>query len=100
MIESSLAIFPILLIFIDILGIWQYWQIYILIVPIVNLGWALNYSILKYGITVFDGGVGQTVFLFSGVVTLAIWAVSVRGKFDRLLTNKQDNTHDGLWSRK
>jgi len=83
MIESSLAIFPILIVMIDFIGIWKYWQFYVFLVPIINLGWSLNYAILRYGITIFDGGLGLNVFLFSGVLTIVIWVVSIRGRHNR-----------------
>jgi hypothetical protein len=33
-----------------------------------------------YGLKIFDGGGGMSVFLFSGVVSLVIWVIAIRGK--------------------
>lgn len=78
-----MAIFTIVLICIDFIGIFRYWQIFMIMVPIVNFGWGLNYSVLRYGLKIFDGCGGLTVFAFSGVATIIIWTVSVRGKHYR-----------------
>lgn len=78
-----MAIFPILLIFLDYVGIFKHWQLYIILAPLINLGWSLNYAILRYGLKIFDGGLGVSVFLFSGACTIAIWVVSVRGRHER-----------------
>jgi hypothetical protein len=39
--------------------------------------------VFMYGLKIFDGGGGMSVFLFSGIVTAVIWAVAVRGKYQR-----------------
>jgi hypothetical protein len=64
----------------DYIGIFRYWQIYMLLVPVINILWSLNYAILRYGLKMFDGGCGMTVFLFAGVVSILIWIISVRQK--------------------
>lgn len=51
-----------------------------LLVPVINILWSLNYAILRYGLKMFDGGCGMTVFLFAGVVSILIWIISVRQK--------------------
>jgi hypothetical protein len=33
-----------------------------------------------YALKIFDGGGGMSVFLFSGVVSLVIWVIAIRGK--------------------
>lgn len=78
-----MAIFTIILICIDYIGIFRYWQIYMIIVPVVNFGWSFNYYVLRYGLQIFDGCGGLTIFAFSGVVTIAMWVVSVRGNHHR-----------------
>jgi hypothetical protein len=54
-----------------------------LIVPIVNFIWTFNHAILRYGLKIFDGGCGMDGFLFSGVVTLTLWAFAVRARHKR-----------------
>lgn len=70
-------------------------------VPIVNFGWSFNYSILRYGLKVFDGCGGLTVFAFSGVATIVIWVVSVRGKHHRFggYLNKEKYTNTDIYKR-
>lgn len=69
-----------LLITLDYIGIFRYWQIYMLLVPICNFMWSFNLSVLRYGLKMFDAGGGISVFLFAGVVSIVIWIVSVRQK--------------------
>lgn len=78
-----MAIFAVLLVCLDYIGIFRYWQIYLFLAPIINFGWSFIYSVLRYALFVFDGQGGLTVFLFSGVVTMMIWIVSVRGRHER-----------------
>lgn len=78
-IESVMAVFAMLMVAIDYIGIWRHWQIFVFTVPIVNFLWALNYNILRYGIKIFDGGAGLNCFLFSAATSLSIWVVCVRG---------------------
>ena len=37
---------------------------------------------MVYGLDTFDGGGGMTVFLYSGVCSLMIWILCIRGKID------------------
>jgi hypothetical protein len=78
-----MAIFAVLLVSLDFIGIFRYWQIYVILIPIINFGWSFNYCVLRYGLNIFDGCGGLTVFLFSGVVSIAIWVVSVRASDNR-----------------
>lgn len=75
--QSSLCI---LLICFDFIGLFNYWQVYFLIGPIAAFGYAFCSSTIVYGLNTFDGGAGMQVFLYSGVVSLLIWVVCIRGK--------------------
>ncbi len=44
------------------------------------IGYSLCSAILVYGLNVYDGGGGLQIFLFSGVCSLMIWIISLRGK--------------------
>ena len=68
------------MIFLDFLGIFGYWQIFLLIAPLLTIGYTLNSAILIYGLKIFDGGAGLQAFFFSGVASLLIWVISIRGK--------------------
>lgn len=67
---------------IDNIGIFRYWQIYMLLVPIINFGWSFNYAVLRYGLKIFDGGMANG-FLYAGVASIVIWIFSVRSKHDK-----------------
>lgn len=69
----------VLLVAIDYIGIFRYWQIYMLLVPILNFAWALNYAVLRYALKIFDGGMANG-FLYAGVAAIVIWIVSVRAR--------------------
>ena len=51
---------------------------YVIMVPVVNFWSALCYHVLRYGLKIFDGGIGLNGFLFASVTSIAIWAVTVR----------------------
>jgi len=82
MVRSIFASLSVLLTVLDFVGLFNYWQIYLLIAPIMTIGYSLNSAILTYGLKVFDGGGGLCIFLYSGVCSLMIWALSIRGKID------------------
>ena len=63
---------------IDFMGLFQYWQIYLIIGGSMACGMALNGSIIYKGLEGFDGGGGVTVFLFGAVVSIVVWWVLVR----------------------
>ena len=80
LVRSSFCQLAVLLIFMDFIGIFAYWQIYLMIAPLIGVGYSLNSAILIQGLKIFDGGGGIQIFLFSGVLSLFIWLLSVRGK--------------------
>ena len=86
-----MSVFVVLLIAIDYIGIFRYWQIYMLIVPIISFLWTFNHAVFRYGLKIFDGGCGLDVFLFSGVVTLVLWVIAVRTKHDRYVGYNKNN---------
>ena len=82
MIRCIFASFAVLLTVLDFVGLFDYWQVYLLLAPIMTIGFALNSSIVIYGLNTFDGGGGYLIFLYSGIVSLMIWLVCIRGKID------------------
>ena len=80
LVRSTFCQFAVLLIFLDFIGIFGYWQIYLIIAPIIGIGYSLNSAILIQGLSIFDGGGGIQIFLFSGILSLFIWLISIRGK--------------------
>lgn len=74
-----MPIFTILLILIDYIGIFRYWQIYVILPIIIDFGWAFNYCIIKYGLIIMDGCAGLSIYLFAGVCSIGLWIVAVRG---------------------
>jgi hypothetical protein len=82
LIRSVFASLSILLTVLDFVGLFDYWQVYLLIAPIMTIGYSLNSAIITYGLKTFDGGGGCTIFLYSGVCSLMIWALCIRGKID------------------
>jgi len=83
LVRSLFAALASLLTALDFVGLFGYWQIYLIIAPIMTIGFALTSSIIVYGLKGFDGGGGCTVFLYSGVCSLIIWAMCIRGKIDK-----------------
>jgi hypothetical protein len=49
-----------------------------------TIGYGLASAIIVYGLDVYDGGGGMTVFLYSGICSLIIWFMAVRGKISIL----------------
>lgn len=48
-----------------------------------TIGYSFNSAVIVYGLDCFDGGGGLMVFMYSGVVSLMIWLLSIRGKIDQ-----------------
>lgn len=81
-IRSLMSSLAVLLTALDFVGLFAYWQVYLLLAPIMAIGYALNSAIIIYGLKAFDGGGGITIFLYSGLCSLIIWAMCIRGKVD------------------
>ena len=64
----------------DFMGLFPYWQVYFIIALTMSFGFSLTQDIIVYGLKTYDGGGGLTVFLYSGVCSLMIWAICLRGK--------------------
>jgi hypothetical protein len=56
-----------------------------------SIGYGLCSSIIVYGLDTFDGGNAISVFLFSGMCSLMIWLISVRGKISILEHKKSES---------
>lgn len=82
LIRCIFASLSVLITMLDFIGLFNYWQIYLLIAPIMTIGYSLISSIIIYGLKTFDGGGGLCVFLYSGICSLMIWAICIRGKID------------------
>jgi hypothetical protein len=80
--RSGYGCLAVLLTVLDFIGLFGYWQIYLLIAPIMSIGYCLNSAILIYGLKTFDGGGGLIIFLYSGICSLMIWILCIRGKID------------------
>jgi hypothetical protein len=80
--RSAFACLSVLLTVLDFVGLFDYWQVYLLIAPIMTIGYSLCSAIIIYGLKTFDGGGGVGIFLYSGMCSLMIWALSIRGKID------------------
>jgi ammonia channel protein AmtB len=72
------ASLTVLLTALDFLGIFCYWQVYLIMSPIITFGSALTGAILIRGLKIFDGGGGLLVFLYSGVTSLVIWGMLIK----------------------
>jgi hypothetical protein len=77
LLRSIFACLAILLTILDFVGL------FLLIAPIMTIGYSLCSSIIIYGLKTFDGGGGVSIFLYSGVCSLMIWALCIRGKIDK-----------------
>ena len=78
-IGSVFASLAVLITVLDFMGLFRYWQVYFLVAPIMTIGYSLLHNIITYGLKTFDGGGGMSVFLYSGVCSLMIWAMCIRG---------------------
>jgi len=64
----------------DFVGMFEYWQVFAIISIIMTIGYSLSSAVIVYGLDTYDGGCGVSVFLFSGMCSLMIWFLSIRGK--------------------
>jgi len=80
--RSGYACLAIVITVLDFIGLFSFWQIYLLIPPIMAIGYCLNSAIIIYGLKTFDGGGGLSIFLYSGLCSLMIWILCIRGKID------------------
>ena len=81
LIECSQAMLAVLLVCLDFIGIFQYWQMYLIMSPILTFGFAMNFGINTFGLKAYDGGGGFNIFLYSGAAAFVIWFFVVRGKY-------------------
>jgi hypothetical protein len=98
--RSLHASLMVLLTALDFLGLFCYWQIYLILAPLLTIGASLCGAILIHGLKVFDGGSGLLVFLYSGVCSLIIWAILVRGKENLDRVTARESYHGqvlGIW---
>ena len=63
-----------------------------------SVGYSLVSAVIVYGLDTYDGGGGLTVFLFSGVCSLVIWFMSVRGRIHILCHKKSESYHNYTFS--
>lgn len=80
--RSIFVSLSVLLTVLDFVGIFIYWQVYIIIGSVMAFGFSLCSAIIIKGLKSFDGGGGLLVFMFSGVCSLVIWSMCVRGKIE------------------
>jgi len=78
--RSLHACLLVLLTALDFIGLFCYWQAYLILAPILTIGNSLSGAILLRGLKIFDGGSGMLVFLYSGVSSVIIWAILIRDK--------------------
>ena len=64
----------------DFVGMFPYWQVYFAITTIMATGFGLVQGVVVDGLDTFDGGAGISVFLYSGVCSLMIWVICLRGQ--------------------
>ena len=57
---------------------------YAIISVVMTIGASLVANIVFRGLDTYDGGFGIATFLFSGVSSLMIWMMSIRGKINIL----------------
>ena len=77
--RGTFAALATLLTALDFMGLFGHWQVYFIMGPVMAIGYTLTQAIIFYGLDTFDGGGGMTVFLYSGVCSLMIWAICLRG---------------------
>lgn len=80
LIEASFAQLAIVLIAMDFVGVFRYWQIFFIFGLTCAFGYAFNSAILLYGLDIFDSGGGIRIFAYSGMAALMIWVVAVRAR--------------------
>ncbi len=49
-----------------------------------NIGFSLSSALIIFGLDTYDGGFGVATFLYSGICSLMIWLLCVRGKISVL----------------
>jgi len=49
-----------------------------------TIGYGLSSAVTVFGLDTYDGGSAISVFLYSGMCSLMIWLMSVRGKISIL----------------
>jgi len=80
--RSLYASLIVLLTALDFIGIFCYWQVYLIMAPIMTIGSSLCSALLIRGLKIFDGGGGLLLFLYSGVCSLMVWAILIKGNID------------------
>jgi hypothetical protein len=79
-IRSLFAGLAALITVLDFMGLFPFWQVYFIMALTMSFGFSLTQDIIVYGLKTYDGGGGMTVFLYSGVCSLMVWALCLRGK--------------------
>lgn len=96
-IRSLFASLTVLLTVLDFLGLFCYWQAYLIMAPIITLGTSLTGAILIRGLNIFDGGGGLLIYLYSGITSLVIWAILFKDKLSpSLLTPRKSYINHAL----
>jgi hypothetical protein len=72
----------VLLTVMDFIGLFCYWQVYVIMGVIMTVGSSLCGAILIRGLKIFDGGGGLLLFFYSGICSFLIWIVLIRGNID------------------
>ena len=80
--RSLYASLLVLLTALDFIGVFCYWQVYLIMAPIMTIGSSLCSALLVRGLKIFDGGGGLLLFFYSGICSLIIWVVLIRGNID------------------
>lgn len=91
LVRASFAMLAVLLTVLDFVGVFAFWQVHLLFIPVMVIGYALNSAVLLLGLKIFDGGVGMQAFLYSAVISFMIWVISVRGKVTVSLHKKAEH---------
>ena len=84
MISSVYAALAVIITCLDFLGLFEYWQVFAIISLLMTIGSSLVSNIVFKGLLTYDGGFAIGAFLFSGVTSLMIWMLSVRGRISVL----------------
>jgi len=81
-VRSLYSTLLVLLTVMDFIGLFCYWQVYLIMAPIITIGSSLCSAILIRGLKIFDGGGGVLIFFYSGICSLIIWSVLIKGNID------------------
>lgn len=84
MISSVYIALGVIITCLDFIGLFEFWQVYAIISLVMTIGASLVANIILKGLGTFDGGFGISTFLFSGICSLMIWMLSIRGKVNIL----------------